>query len=183
MIGSAALAVSSVTSFADGLLGERYVSLTLATDSEIKELAAAIGYNTKLKDGLDLYLEIGESDDGEVIAGLIDFRFYTDLGDEENWKVYFAPIIGYASIDVNRWRTEKEFLYGVGVGSDVELDEKSNINLSLSMLETQNYGDLGLNASIEYNYWITSSFNAGLGVSYNSEVKDEAFSLVGRWRF
>lgn len=183
MIGSLALAASSVSTFGEGLLGERYASLGLSTDSDFSELAVSIGYNSKLKDGLDLFVEIGESDDGDVIAGLVSLNFYKDLGNEENWKVYFAPIIGYASIDVNYWRTEKELLYGVGVGSELELDEKSNINFTLSILETQDYGDLGLNAGMEYNYWITPSFNTGVGVTYNTEVKEESFGLVGRWKF
>lgn len=183
LVGSLALAAATTSTFGDGLLGDSYVGLSLSTDSDFSGLAASVEFNSKLKDGLDLYFEVGESDDGDVIAGLIDLKFYADLGSEENWKVYFAPIIGYASIEVNRWRTEKEFLYGVGIGSEFELDERSNIDFSLSILETQDYGDLGLTGSVEYNYWLNEKVNLGLGASYNVDVKDASYGIVTRWAF
>lgn len=183
VFGSIALAASSVSMFGEGLLGERYASLSLSTDSGFNELAVSVGYNGKLKDGLDLYLELGESDDGDVLAGMLQVNFYSEVGTEENWKAYVAPIIGYASIDLTPWLNERELIYGVGVGSQYELDEKSNIDLSLTYLETQDFGDLGLTGSIEYNYWLSEKFNVGVGVSYNTEVEEESFGVVGRWKF
>lgn len=183
LIGSIALVASSASIFADGLIGERYASLSLASDSDFNELAVTIGFNNKLKDGLDLQIEIGESDQGDVIAGMIGVSFYTEIGTDGNWKAYFTSVLGYASIDVNPWFTEKELLYGVAVGSEFELDEKTSIDFSLSILDTQDYGDLGLTGSIEYNYWFTEKFNAGVGASYNTEVDDASFGLIGRWAF
>ncbi|MDQ8180164.1 hypothetical protein [Pelagicoccus sp. SDUM812005] len=183
LIGSVALAASAVSTYGEGLLGQRYASLSLGTDEDFNELAVSVGFNTKLKDGLDLYFEVGESDDGDVVAGMLDLKFYGDVGTEENWKVYFAPIVGYASIDLTPWWNERELVYGVGIGSQYELDEKSNIDLTLSFLDTQDYGDLGVTGTFEYNYWLTEKLNAGVGVSYNTEVEETAFQISGRWAF
>lgn len=183
LIGLSVLAAATSTVSGEGLLGKRYVQFAVGSDSDLDAFAYGAGFNINLAQGIDLAVVAASSDDGDVKTGMLVLPLYSPVAGSAKTQVYLAPKIGYVNFDTYWGRSESDLIYGLGLGMEYSIDAASNIDISLSYTDTQDYGDLGFDAGVEYNRWFSESVNAGIGVSYNTEIEEVGFALTGRWAF
>ena len=182
----AAFSLVASLAHADGLLGKRYIEVGVGTDSDAEDFGFDLGYHMPIKaDKIDLGIVVGRDEDGVVETALVDFTFYGPTAAGSKTQMFIAPIVGYFQVDTGNWWSGNvsDFVYGVSVGTEYELDEKSNITTSLSYLDSEDYGDFGVTLNVGYDYWFTESFNGEATIGYNTESEDVSFSVSARWAF
>ncbi len=177
-----ALSLSSAACFADGLLGERYVSVGVSTDFDFEDFTFSTAYNMNVAERVDLGLAVGQSDDSDFRAALLDLVYFNSFveGSKQSWYVGIEG--GYAEYDFGFFDIT-DFVYGATVGIEYRATEILNVNYGVSYLDTDDGGSIGYVGSVELNRWFTKSFNLGAGFSFNFDTDSESIGLTGRFRF
>ena len=89
---------------------------------------------------------------------------------------YLAPIFGYSGND-----EYDHHYYGVALGCEFVVGEKGNIILQTSRLESNEFGNLGVNISGEFLINVTDDVKVGANISWNDRIEKATYGLVLRW--
>lgn len=174
------LIFSSVT--AKPVTGNEYFGLSIGhTDIySVDVWTNVIEYNMNLSNesedvGVDLYTSFVYADtvygDEFGFAGALPIFF-------PGSKIipYVAPVFGYSGNEYS-----DHVFYGGAVGIEFLIGEKGNFILEASRLESEEYGNLGVNIGGELLFDVVEDIKMGLELSWNDLTEEVTYGVVMRW--